>query len=117
MRNKIGDSNFTERNSRRSADGVFGVECARLGSDLKSAADENSRRTGCGVVLGDQIPMQTRKIQKNLINMTLLQHISMWLKPTKGKEHANDYENWLELSTGLEWISKISNTQKLYNYR
>lgn len=61
LRNKIGDSNFTERNSRRSADGVFGVECARIGSDLKSAADENSRRTGCGVVLGDQIPMQTKK--------------------------------------------------------
>lgn len=26
----------------------------------------------------------------------------------QGKEHANDCENWLELSTGLEWISKIS---------
>lgn len=64
MRSKIGDSNFTERNSRRSADGVFGVECARLGSDLKSAADENSRRTGCGVVLGDQIPMQTKNPEK-----------------------------------------------------
>lgn len=57
----MGDSNFTERKSRRSADGVFGVDCVSIGSDLKcpeSAADGNSRRTGCGVVLGDQIPIQ-----------------------------------------------------------
>lgn len=54
----MGDSNLTERNSRRSADGVLGVDCTSDGSDLNwpEPSDAISRRTGCGVPLGDQIP-------------------------------------------------------------
>lgn len=55
-----GDSNLTERNSRRSAAGVLGVDCVSVGSDLNcpgSVGAWNSRRMGCGVPLGDQIPI------------------------------------------------------------
>lgn len=54
-----GDSNLTERNSRRSVAGVLGVDCISVGSDLNwfVSAGGNSRRIGCGVPLGDQIPV------------------------------------------------------------
>lgn len=56
---KFGDSNLTERNSRRSGAGVFGVDCTSDGSDLKRPASFGySRRIGCGVPPGDQIPIQ-----------------------------------------------------------
>lgn len=55
---KFGDSNLTERNSRRSGAGVFGVDCTSDGSDLKRPASFGySRRIGCGVPPGDQIPI------------------------------------------------------------
>lgn len=57
----MGDSNVTERKSRRSTIGVLGIDCTRDGSDLNwfpdSLADGNSLRTGCGVPPGDQIPI------------------------------------------------------------
>lgn len=57
----MGESNVTERNSRRSTNGVFGVDCTSDGSDLNwpdSDTDLNSRRLGCGVPPGDQIPIK-----------------------------------------------------------
>lgn len=56
---KDGDSNLTERNSRRSVAGVFGVDCTSVGSDLNwfVSAAGNARRMGCGVLPGDQIPI------------------------------------------------------------
>lgn len=54
----MGESNFTERKSRRSATGVLGVECTSDGSDLNWPPSlGNARLTGCGVPLGDQIPI------------------------------------------------------------
>lgn len=59
FRAAMGDSNFTVRKSRRSAAGVLGVDWTSVGSDLNwpDSVDGSSRRTGCGVPLGDQIPV------------------------------------------------------------
>lgn len=72
-----GDSNLTERNSRRSGAGVFGVDCTSVGSDLNwfDSLVENSRRMGCGVPPGDQIPiihqthMGGREREKSTFNL------------------------------------------------
>lgn len=93
---KFGDSNLTERNSRRSAAGVFGVDCTSDGSDLKwpvSVAFGISRRWGWGVPLGDQIPLM--KI-----------HITHKPKETKKKqEKIYKYQNeWLEYFYRVKYI-------------
>lgn len=66
FRDAMGDSNFTERKSRRSAAGVLGVDCTSDGSDLywPVSVDEIARRTGCGVPLGDQIPNEIQHLDE-----------------------------------------------------
>lgn len=69
----MGDSNFTERNSRRSTNGVLGVDCTSDGSDLNWPPSLwNTRLAGCGVPLGDQIPIgSNRKVEDRKKNISI----------------------------------------------